>query len=48
MVFDRESGSQWRDEWCHRYSSRDEAALGHSMTVSLVRAEVAGVETPDR
>jgi len=43
MVFDREGAHRFRDEWCHRYSSRDEAALGHAMTVSLVRAEV---ETP--
>ena len=40
MVFDAEGESPWRDEWCHRYSSRDEAALGHAMTVTLVRAEV--------
>lgn len=43
MVFGSGEG-HWRDEWCHRYASRDEALLGHATTVALVRTEVEASE----
>jgi hypothetical protein len=39
MVFGSGEGHR-RDEWCHRYTSREEALLGHATTVALVRTEV--------
>lgn len=41
MVFGMDQESEWAETECQRYSSRDDAEVGHEMMVKKVKAQLA-------